>query len=686
MANLNVILTSDKCEFTNYFKEPVILPVNCEIALVKASITLPVYQQQILTVPEIPAGERALQFCVTYIDGIELDHTWTALWNAFNSFTGGLDQGLGTTVNDFFGGEYQFWLNNPLRAEDTGVGTHPKITFQEVFAKMVDDAYKFYDILPKSNWVASSADILNQDNQSLANGPWQPFLGAAGYDRIISYPVTCTHWGIASQYTLGAYAAADEINLPHVAADLVGWNPVTSTWTSAGGGTFNTYDNIGIPNAAYVDPNGGYLTFKMSTLAQNKVAIGLKILAGQGNRRSNQDNVLPASVGNLLMIDVGIEFTQQGAGNVLRFIDGQRNATPPQVNLVPAGEPYLGFNAADTFYIQMNRVSSLAGEDKFSYKVTIFRSDNVAPNLQTNAVKLYESRLSLPSPAMGVNPVLLSDGIGNVVTECRYIPINLQSQDQGERVAANAQIGNIQIRRTNANQNATNTIREDIDEFYRIIGLQEYQEEMDRFIIDNSNLSTDNNLRIDWQVPYSIDDQDTVKIIGENRLDSMINIQSNFTEVAPADSALRSLLTINDFPKQLEVRINDIPIKNISGSAPASLKQLATVAIEYDTTTLDRIIGTIPCDESKIKLDNFDWNLDYEPFTPVFRPLNNPNPINLTQLQCEVTYRDFNPGIAGGVASSSNKRIPYIPGICQFELQVRTGRKPVAVDNGLRPY
>ena len=210
---------------------------------------------------------------------------------------------------------------------------------------------------------------------------------------------------------------------------------------------------------------------------------------------------------------------------------------------------------------------------------------------------------------------------------------------------------------------------------------------MDRFIIDDSNLSTNNNLRIDWKVPFNIDDQDTIKVIGQNRLDSIINIQSGFTEVAPADSALRSILTVNDFPKQLEVRLNDIPIKNISGSAPASLKQLATVPIEYDTTTLDRIIGTIPCDESKIKLDNFDWNLDYEPFTPVFRPLNNPNPINLTQLQCEVTYRDFNPGInPAGIASSSNKRIPYIPGICQFELQIRTGRKPVPIDNGLRPY
>ena len=56
--SINVILTSDKTEFTNYFPTGITLPARSNMALTKLSTTIPMFSQSILRVPNIKVADR----------------------------------------------------------------------------------------------------------------------------------------------------------------------------------------------------------------------------------------------------------------------------------------------------------------------------------------------------------------------------------------------------------------------------------------------------------------------------------------------------------------------------------------------------------------------------------------------------------------------------------------------------
>ena len=104
--SLNVVLTSGKTSFQNYFSDPMILPKNGQIALTKASMVIPIFIQNILRVPQIAVGNRGDECLRVCIDGINHGITWTELFNAYASYERILQWEPSLDANRFFSGQY----------------------------------------------------------------------------------------------------------------------------------------------------------------------------------------------------------------------------------------------------------------------------------------------------------------------------------------------------------------------------------------------------------------------------------------------------------------------------------------------------------------------------------------------------------------------------------------------------
>lgn len=686
MANLNVLLNSNSAEFTNFFREPIIIPANSEIAMVKSSITVPVFQQQYLTIPELTGAQRALTMLNVDIDGITNSITWTDLYTAWSNLPNNpIDQQLTTTADDFFSGAYRFHLNNPVQLEDTGIDVSIKSSFNEAVAAAIDTKYSFYKVDASEKWERQDAQLLT-DNTVSVN-----FINVGNYDKMAVYPNTQTSWGILANYSP---VIGPEINITHAPADQVGWTFAelagVQSFTSAGAGTAGTYDNIYINSTNMIDPNGGYLKF-VAQITDNTCGVGLSISTGNHTDTAVNSPILPPSYTNTSIIDVGVLLTNNPTGDTVQFIDGQLrygNHTGGNFledvisNLVP-NQSYLKFDATDEWYIRMCRVGPNS-PNEFKYCVTILR-DDTAGGLSA-ATKVYESTMTLASPALSVSPIFLSDGQANVITETKIVSITTDSQEQGD-LNANGLAGqqNILIYGSTEVERNTQTIRNDVINFYEILGLERWHSVNDGYTQDDSNVATNNPLSMKWETPLQSNSKNTIKFIGINQMNKIYNQSSAIgidvfdplTAAQAAAAGASQSYAVSSLPRFLEVALIDMPIKNISGNAPAnSINGIAQP--QNDTATIDRIVGTIPTDLKADNNTNFEWELDYEPFTPVYRPLNNPVPLNIQQLQVEISYRDFGTGV--------KKRLDHILGTVNLELHIKPGRVPPKIVNNLRPF
>jgi hypothetical protein len=693
MSNLNIILKSNNCEFTNFFREPIIIPANSEVAMVKANITVPVMAMEVLTMPAIPVANMTDQWITTIIDGIRANFTWRNLYDAWAAITGA-EQAAGVTEGEFYSGAFQFFLNNPMGFIDSslpGLNIDYKTSFQEAFGAMIDTGYVFYEVSPKVTWQRNDTEVFQRRQTN--------FIGAGfPYDTINVYPVQSLNWGITTVYNPAWADQTDEAPLTLDAADNLVWiTAVPSQWTAAGGGVLGVLDNVYINNRNAIDPNGGWLKFKYNSQA-NRAFVGISIQTG--NINAGGLGLQPASMPTPALstiIDVGFAFTHVGGVGTYQIIDGHTE-TPVYngvtivdyavSNLIP-NMNYRSFNNnADWFYIQVKR-DGLVSPSEYKYVVSLYRNDLAAPTSpRDTGILLYETTRTLASPALSVSPIFLSDGVGNQVKEVQYIPAVQQSFDQGNQSATNilpgGGTGQGQIIVENGPQFATllpvdsgtvaggDLIGPLVNRFYNVLGLNKFME------VDNpytmlSNLQQPSNtpLLLKWERELQVLDKDCSYAIGPTDYSQIIDEIGGIVLTDP------NMLT--DLPRGLEVSLLDIPLKNISGNNPANTNTGTGVAQQtFETTTIDRIVGTIPTNLDIDTTKNFSWVLDYEPYTPIYRPLNNPVPLNISQMLVEVSYRDF--------VTGQKHKINTIDGTLNIELHIKPGRKPPPVVNNIRPF
>ena len=403
MANLNIICKADKCEFVNYFSEPLVFPKNAEISLVKANLTVPVLAQQELIIPLIPPTlvnppappivYRDDIWIKVVLDGIEQEYSWTDLYTAYASISGLEQFGGAPTADSFFSGEFVMFTNNPLRFTDEAApgSLLYKTSFQETFAKMVDTDFAFYNVVPYVKWVRNETDEPLETNISERTGTDTAYA---------ILPATSINWGITSLYNPAATAAlATEV----VATDA----DYRSNWTTPGAGAITsaasgnvsgTYDNIFYDTNDDIDPNGGYWHFNKNVGGTHHCVVGVKCSFGA----STNSPVLPASVtgvGAESIVSCGFQFGL-GATNTVRAYDNG--------SFFPGSAALDSFQATDEFYVQVQR-DSIIGPNQNKFRIIL--SHAAAGETALDALPVYES--SFIGPANGlitVSPIAIACG------------------------------------------------------------------------------------------------------------------------------------------------------------------------------------------------------------------------------------------------------------------------------------
>lgn len=653
MSNLNIICKADKTEFTNYFSEPLVFPVNAEISLLKANLTVPVLAQQLMEIPEIPLANRADSWIDVVIDGVSQSFTWSDFYGGWNVIAG-YEQNLGVTEAQFYNGEFRMFFNNPFKVtDDAPFKVEYKTSFQEAFASMVNTKFLFYDVKPYVKYRRNETEIFEERGA----------FGAATEVATIS-PVEAKNWGITSIYDPAAVSALTPTILAILPKYLQLFTDtsagISANITSAGhtGGGAH-YDNFYYNTSDKIDPNGGYYHFKKNVGGDDQCFAGVKFNLGA----ANDVPVFPANTTtDPGLIDLGFEFGKNGTNSIRVYDNGE---------FVPVGTAFDTFLATDEFYISCQR-DALIGPGQNTFRICLYQGTN---GQTINDSKLiYESPYLGPANAeVGIYFAAYTNGDDHILSELRHIGITPDSLSQGDlNKLSNDQgvmyQGNIILRLgTNAYTLIPNLTS--LERFYNILGLNKFMETGDNYLYYPDRAQPNNNqLQLLWSRPVNILSKDCRYFVGPS------NISENYSTLASNNCLMIDGNSLLDLPRQLEVRITNIPVKNFNGSQPNA----NTTTGSFVEEGLNRIVGSIPTPQPNGVTINTDWVINYEVYTPVYRPLNNENAFSINQLSIELSYKDFNTG--------QRKTIDNINGTLALEFHIQASNSRPKINNNLRPY
>ena len=647
MSNINIICKSDKCEFTNYFSEPIVVPKHAEICLNKASFTVPILCQQLLTIPSIPVANRTDNWIDVIIDGVLKKFTWRNFYDAWALFVDGEEQSLGVTENQFYDGTFQMFLNNPVKQVVPGAAPSVlyKTTFQETFANMVDVEMEFYSVYPRAHWERNETDILVNAIDVLDDG-----------NNWIITPVQGTTWGLNSTYYPAGIANKTPTDMTFAAGEVSNWTR-TGTFdilTSAGAGTLGTYDCIAYKTDQAIDCNGGYYRFEKDNSGVNSCTVGVKCSFGTASGIT-----IPASITARGIIDVGFEFTD----TTVRAFDRGKLEMPEA-----AIDTYLD---TDLFYIMCIRDGPI-GPNSNKYRIQLLHGS--VGETPSQSFIVYESLIVGPANGeITCSFVAIADGANHKLKEIKAVEMTADSLAQNELLNPSNSLGmpfqgNI-ILRGGFDFNDLVSTQTDIERFYNILGINKFLSggPGDFYLFPDVDQPNNADMSMSWERKIQVLAKDCRYIISptgaENEYDRLAN---NCITISQANSLL-------NLPRMLEVRINNISLKNFSGTYVGASNPTGILNEEG----INKIVGTIPTPKPNNVIVNTDWIINYEPYNPVFRPLNNSAPFPINEIVVEVSYKDFNTG--------QRKTIDIIDGTLALEFHIKPGDPPERLNNNLRP-
>lgn len=648
MSNLNIIVKSDKCEFTNFFSEPITFPVEAEMALVKANLTVPVLAQQVITMPAVIGADYAKNWIAVTIDGVQHAFSWQDFYDGWNSIATGLEQSTGVTIAQFYDGSFEMFLNNPYCLVEVGaVDVEYKTSFQEAFANMCDAKFQFYAVTPLGNWVTNESKIYENLNYNV--------IGTQDLIRVEN--VTNTTWGIKAAYNPATIALLTPTNADADPNQFNNWQQNVS----AGGpdlesigsaNTLGTYDCIYYGFKNTIDPNGGNLQFGKNVGGTNNCYIGLQYTV-----ECRTAPAIPASIPTPDILNIGIEFT----GGTFRIYDNG--------NYFPGAAKMNTFLATDDFFIAVQR-DGLIGPNSNKFRVMIHQVVTGEDRSDDNII--YESTFTGPQNGnIEVFPVAVADGNGHIFTNQTTIPLQADSREQSTTLQLEEGVtyqGSIMMRpEIDAAQDLD--IYSALTEMYTTLGLNMYLENANDGEITSETQYDNNALQLFWKRKINPVYGFIRYIVGPN------DPRTDYTAPTSTNIQLSRSKSVSDLPRQLEVRVNNLTVKNFSGTQPDAQTTTSGTSREEG---LNRIVGTIPTANPTNLTTNTEWDLSYEPYTPVYRPLNNTNAFATNQLNIEVSYKDFN--------TNTRRTIDNIDGHMVLEFHVRPSDKQPEINNNLRPY
>ena len=669
--SINVILTSDKTEFTNYFPTGITLPARSNMALTKLSTTIPMFSQSILRVPNIKVADRGDTALVVTIDGIESSITWTNLFDAHMLYPGLLNIEPNLIATNYFSGFYNYFVNNNLTIKNAaGVsGNKPPLVW--VISKAIDTAFEFYNCRM----------ILNNSEHSISIPEAQTLNGVGGVafnnSRIRCF--TPNEYGMNVSYNCSRTLETTPTVSTFDAADVLNWTPGAGSLDSAATGI-----NVAYNNSSFIDLNGGYMrvTPGVAVGSSGKTAWGFSL---EGNGFSVDDNYYPKVYTTIDLvtpiIDIGIQFEEITVGadsiHLYKIIDGQEqyvhyNGGSHSVQNYSIYKPYDAVsrftNQTDEFVILCRRGNIIGNSYEYIFDVLMGTGADIS-----SYKIIYTSTKTLNQSAIQMVPVFLSTGeIGHSFQDINYVLQGIDTQLQADSIF-NEDNGFIDTFRMSPGilppfDPAIPTLQKNIRDFWAGIGLEFYNE----------------NYTLSSEVPYKISFDGTPlnktilwnpsTKIRENSTQTIVNDTNNIEKVSSKNYQWFGKTKLSDFfiyfdlfnswtvketsyniniPEYLDIHVLNHTISNFSGSYSG-----ANFAIQ--SSGEDKIVAIVPVihngDESQ------DIKINYESFNPYYRPLSNPEAFNTNQFIIEVSYKDF--------YTNQRKTIDTIIGTLKMELNI----------------
>ena len=661
--SINTVLTSDKTQFKNYLSDGIAIPANAAVALAKCAIDVPVFAQKMLRVPLISNALRTQHLFNVTIDGIERNITFREFYTAFTEypdsaqFPFGIDQDV--TEEIFYGGLYEFFINNKLYLSTDNIVYESKAPFMWVLAKAISNKYQFYRCTDITEYDEKYCGI--PDNQSINAG----FAGGAvNYTNCYVRAVEPTEYKLNIAYEIRSQLNRTETESTFSASDYINWGFAANLLTST-----NTGVNVAYNNGSDIDLNGGFQRITPNLVTTGKTAWGFSLV---GNGVGANDKHLPKVYATFEdatpIIDVGIQFEAVTVGGadylVYKIIDGQEqyvhydgaNHNVENYSIYKPYDAVSTFENGDRFAIVCRRGNIIDSNYEYDFDIKMGNGVDV-----TTYKTVYTCRKTLNNPQIHIVPVFISNNIpGNTFGGINYI------QSGADTISQAASYNSNQGNRLN-----TFSIRvgdsallddPDVRDFVNGMGIDFYGADhiinggLDRY---NMKISYDGdvlNKVLAWKPSRIESTQDgfaggvlTGYWLGELTLANIFRFVGGSIRVNINNGVLQ------DLPKYLNVFLLNHTNKNYTGSF------IGTTGILGSGQGEDKLVGTIPFVVQDPDISQI-VSVNYETFNPYYRPLNNPNVYSTNEFIIEISYKDFR--------TDEKHQINQIDGLCKVELNI----------------
>ena len=710
-----LVLTSDGCEFSNYFSDNIKVVEDSEVALVKACMSIPVFAQQYITIPTIEAGDRNKTAFEFSLDGLFVEMTWKELYDSWNALTNAV---LQLTEDQFFDGKTQVPLNNNIMFGDMGTNKFTIITIREVFADFIQrpNLAGLVGISPVINWIQYSAqapssnkfsNVARIENSDIViNGNSYPANSYSIEDRTaleVSYMPTSAIERDDGTGTMEFITQQVGVADPHPTASKrfaqIDWDYLVRTAAGASadavkgtsnGGTqytnpnFARLDEAGATMSAdnQIDWNGGYFQHQINTMATTGT-LGMN-LGGRINVGYWQDFALgsaPTGItdGNLDLGNCifGIEHRRvDGASAGLAadyyefaIIDGSvydpnlGYKVPNYVNTFRTPNDFTAIEDFSQFYIRIVRTGEISPTNKnWTFQVWTSAQDtdefqNDREVIGSAPTLVYQSKQRWACP-QGLRLYFSSNNDTNEINNCKYTPtiagslLQLESNVPKKSAVYPAYQNGVFIRPYNYLTDGTKTNAE-IEEIRKFYnGLGFAMPTLNNQFQWVGDKRDLGSLSWLWEIERKVNQAEVYYYIGKNNINEIIEF---YDPAIP--SRWRYKPTLTQMPRFLDVKINDLPINSFAGS-------YAKGGAEFTTSSITKDVCAIPIPAEYLELENnFNMDISYEPYNLVYRQLHNVSDIPVNQLQTELSFKDF----------STNKlyKIPFINGTLKLEFHIQ---------------
>ena len=620
-----VVLTSNNAEFENYLSDTFKLKKNSEVCLAKAAISVPVEIHQFVTVPIIPAAERTHAAFTAVVDGVEHGVTWEQLHAAYTV----LDAQSGFEplgIDDFYSGEVDLPLSNFVIFKNAAGDLKKRVDVSELLAYAFEQKFQFYSVVPTPRLTQLNGKGGSHSGSVVLDG------NAYSIERVEPYQADV---GVKFVYQPKKLVAAQVLCSGAELFQAVNNAAVTVTDDATDGCAIVAVGAGSAHAQNPVDPNGGYIMFKVGAQANNSdFEFGLATLFARD----------PAAEVTTNDIQFGLKISTDGQG-VITLKVKDNGVTKPQSAVARVA-------VDDHYFIQVQRRGTV--DPVYVCSILMNSTDsNIA-----DAFLIYQSVVSQPDAASLV-PVYVATAAGGAVSHLRLVPIGADSLNM---LASYDALNNPELVGTcsvSASPPATYNNPPTAIQFFQQLGfsLGNYPNTLNDDFGVRNYAEKPNALVQVHTTPRKCHDNVAVNVGAQSVADTLEE------KVLPGGGRVLSYKNKGSkVPRFLDVALRNMPVRSLAGNLAAT---------GFTTASVTRDVCHVPTPAETLDATaSFDLNLSYEPYNPVYRQLNNTELYSVNQLQVAVGYKDF--------FTNEAKQIRNINGNLKLELHFRTSKSRIA--------